>query len=352
MERRDAARASVIVAPSVRPVAFAAVAMAVVVALALAGSGRVLLASLSRRAVIVVPGRLAVVRVPGGRAVGRVPVPRQSGRDGVPVADGPAAGRRVVLLADLSGWAVVAMSECATVRRRRGLVGAFVSRLALVVLVPVAFCRRRLDRRGRGGRRSGGGGRGGRGSGGRGSGSGGCRPRPSVRARRLRGMTPAPRGRVRGAADRVRGRVAAGGRQRADDGRRLRTISRRGRPVVRRRGCRRGHRHRCRRRSRRHGTGTRTGADSDRPEMGGEMPRARVEDQRHRGSAEHERDERRHRHTSECPDCTPSAAFIGRQRPFLPFPDGLPRPWLRDTRDPVGRQPGRVADIRCFRRNL
>ena len=33
------------------------------------------------------------------------------------------------------------------------------------------------------------------------------------------------------------------------------------------------------------------------------------------------------------------------------FPDGPPRPWSRDTRNPIGRQAGNQADVRCFRWN-
>ena len=282
-------------AAAVRPVAFAAVAVAVAVTLAVAGSGRILLACLPRRRVAMVPGRRALVVVVA-LVLAVVPVVtvamRQAWRDRVPVADGAAARRRLQLLG-LSGWDVVSMAE------------------RTPVLASVALRRRlRLIRhRSRSGRRGG-------------SGSCGRRwPGSSVRARRC-GMA-AVRRLVRRTADRVRVRAPVNRRQAGDDGRRLRRLRRRRGPRVRlrRRGSRR-HRDLCRGGRRRAGTGI--GADPDRPEMGGEMARAGVEDQGHRCPAEHERDNRRRRYASECPECTSFAAFVGRQRPFLPVPLAFP----------------------------
>jgi len=54
------------------------------------------------------------------------------------------------------------------------------------------------------------------------------------------------------------------------------------------------------------------------------MPRTGIEDQRHRRSAEHERDEGRRRRTSECPDRTTSVALLGRHGPSSPFPMAFP----------------------------
>jgi hypothetical protein len=193
-------------AAPVRPVAFVAVAVAVAVAvtLALAGSGRVLLACLTRRAVMVVSGRPAVVPVPGRRALivvvlmarGVLAMVCVARRDAVPVSDGATAGRSMAPLTVLAGRGVMSVSESAAARR---LTVAVVS----LGLGSVLFdARRRSGRCRSGGRRGGGRGRRGRRW---------ARPRPAVGARRPCGWLAAMvGGPVRRTADRRHRRVAAG----------------------------------------------------------------------------------------------------------------------------------------------
>jgi hypothetical protein len=305
--------ASVIVALPVRPVAFVAVAVA------LAGSGRVLLAGLPRRAVVVV-SRRAVVPVPLAGALvvvafmarrGVLVVLRVTRRYVVPVTDGAPAGRGVMRLAGLSGWGVVPVSDGTPAGR---CVSVAVVSLALIVIS--AHRRRRLSGRRRRGRWS------------RGRRSGRSRRGGSAASARGRWlvMTPGLRGRMRGTTDRVRLRMALCRGRDPDGGRRSRRTLRCDRPVA----CvggerRRRHHDLCGRRRRRTGTGT-AAPDPDRPEMWREESVAGREDQGHRGAAEHERDKRRRRYASKFPDCAPFAAFVGRQRPSFPFPHGLPRP--------------------------
>jgi hypothetical protein len=180
--------------------------------------------------------------------------------------------------------------------------------------------------------------------------------------RRSQGWCAAPRGRARG---RFRCRLCrdcsggllgscAGRRRRGGGGRHGRPA--RGRRDSRRwggggRGCdrsvvrlpaggRRGDHDLLRRR--------RSGAGPDRREV----RCARLEEQRHCGRTDEQRDHRRRHSSSGYPDCEPSPAFVGRHRPLLPFPGRTSaslRP--RDTRKSSGRQPAEGADLRCFRLN-
>jgi hypothetical protein len=80
----------------------------------------------------------------------------------------------------------------------------------------------------------------------------------------------------------------------------------------------------------------RSGAGPDRREVRG----AGVEEQRHRGRTDEQRDQRRRRSSSGYPEREPFRAFVGRHRPFPPLPwTGLPGLGSRDTRNPIGRQP-------------
>lgn len=203
-------------AAPVRPVAFVAVAVAVAVAvtLALAGSGRVLLACLTRRAVMVVSGLPAVVRVPGRRALivavfmarGVLAVVCVARRDAVPVSDGATAGRSMAPLTVLAGRGVMSVSKSAAVPR------------VTVAVVSLGLGSALFDGRRRSGRcrsgwcRSGRCRSGGRRSGGRRRrGRRWARPRPAVGARRPCGWFAAVvGGPVRRTADRRHRRVAAG----------------------------------------------------------------------------------------------------------------------------------------------
>jgi hypothetical protein len=296
----------VIVALSVRPVAFVAMAVAV----AVAGSGRVLLTGLPRWAVVVVVS---------GRPVVTVPVVRVARRYAVPVTDREAARRGMMHPAGLSGWGVVPVPDRAAARCVRGVAVTVVSR---VVIAAFVHRRRRLGRRRSRGCRS------------RGRRSRRCRCGRRRRAGsgalvlgRWLVVTPGLRGLVRGATDRVRPRSASLRSWSADGGRRPRRTLRPARPVVCARAQgRRGHHDLGGRRRGRSGAGTGAAADPDRPEMWWQNSRAGGENQGHRGSAEDERDDGRRRCASKIPDCAPCAAFVGRQRPSFPFPHGHPRP--------------------------
>lgn len=254
---------------------------------------------------------------------------RQAGRDVVVVADGAAPGRRLPL-PGLSGWDVVSVPESAAVVRVAVAVA-----VAVVSVVLNVRARRGLGRRRRRGRRRRG--RGCRGCGCRGCGGGGRRwprPRPAV-VRRANRRLAAGRGPMRRTADRRGGRAPVDRSQSAGRGPGPRWRSRR-RAAVRPPGRRRRHRDLRGRRRGRAGAGVR--ADPDRPEVGRQTPRARVEDEGHRRPAEHERDQRRPRYAGECPECTSFAAFVGRQRPFPP-----PFPWPSPALTQRYKKPGRTA---------
>jgi hypothetical protein len=244
---------------------------------------------------------------------------RQARRDVVPVAHG-AAARRPLSLLGLPRREVVPVSEGAPA------VGCVPVAVAMLPLVLSLRVRRWLGRgrlgRGRLGRRLSGRGRfGGRRLSGRRR-RRRVRSIPLVGARRSSGLSSAACRSVRGSADRARRLTAARRRGVRGRGRSRRRLRRSG--ALMRVGGRRRRRHDdlCGRRRR---SGAGTGTNADRGEVWWKKPCARVENQSHRGSAEHKRDQRRRRHTSESPNCTPLAAFVGRQRPVPPL-FGRPSP--------------------------